>query len=202
MKKVILALCLIFGANQMINSQIQFGVKAGINYNNNGDLKLSETLGNAVKGADAKSGFHAGFWLRKDLPNNGLYIQPELVYTQAKSEYALSTEKNDYDLQKIDIPVLLGKKIFGIGRAFIGPSFQYVIDAKFDAKNITADEFDKFSLGLQMGFGVQFGKLGVDARWERGLTDSEAKFVGKNVTEKAIIDNRTNQIILGVSYRF
>jgi hypothetical protein len=46
-----------------------------------------------------------------------------------------------------------------------------------------------------MGVGVEFGKVGVDVRWERGLSNTEANFVDSNLN----IDNRTNQIIFGIS---
>ncbi len=87
MKKVLLIMCLTLGLSQVSTAQIQFGVKAGINYNNNGDLKLSNVVNNAIEGADAKSGFHAGLWFRGKLPIIGIYLRPEIVYTQVKSEY-------------------------------------------------------------------------------------------------------------------
>ena len=52
---------------------------------------------------------------------------------------------------------------------------------------------------MQSGFGVEFGKLGIDVRWERGLSTSEAIFVDN--TTNINIDNRTSQIILGLSFR-
>ena len=69
----------------------------------------------------------------------------------------------------------------------------------FQFSDLNSDDFDKFSVGLQAGFGVEFGSLGVDVRWERGFSNTEAVFVD-NLTS-INIDNRTNQIILGLSYR-
>lgn len=187
------------GLSLVTNAQIQFGVKAGINYNNNGDLKLSNVVNNAIEGADAKSGFHAGLWFKGKLPIIGLYLRPEIVYTQVKSEYAYKGLSTSYDFRKIDVPVLLGKKLFGFANVFIGPSFQYVLDTDFGISTANEISLDKFSLGMQSGFGVELGKLGIDVRWEKGLSKTEANFVDGigNFT----IDNRTNQIILGVSYK-
>jgi hypothetical protein len=47
-----------------------------------------------------------------------------------------------------------------------------------------------------MGFGIELGNLGVDVRWERGLSKTEAKF-SNGITA----DNRTDQIIFGLSYQ-
>ena len=199
MKRVLLIMCLTLGLSQVATAQLQFGVKAGVNYNNNGDLKLSNVVGNAIEGADAKSGFHAGIWLRGKLPIIGIYIRPEIVYTQVKSEYLFKGASTSYDFQKIDVPVLVGKKFFGVANVFIGPSFQYVLGTDFGISTANEINLDKFSLGLQTGFGLEFGKLGIDVRWERGLSSSEASFA-EGVGEFTI-DNRTNQMILGVSYR-
>lgn len=192
-------LCLTFGLSQISNAQLQFGVKGGINYNNNGDLTLSGVVNNAVAGADAKSGFHVGMWFRGKLPIVGIYIRPEIVFTQVKSEYLYKGNNTSYDFKKIDVPVLFGKKIFGFANVFIGPSFQYVLNSDFGLSTVSEVSLDKFSIGMQSSFGVEFGKLGIDVRWERGFSNTEAVFVD-NLTS-INIDNRTNQIILGLSYR-
>ena len=188
--------CLAFTFSQASIAQVDFGVKAGINYNNNGDATFSSTSEDVVSGGDSKSGFHAGVWFRGKLPLVGLYIRPEIVYTQVKNEYTDKriNQTTDYEYQKIDVPVLIGKKFLGVANAFIGPSFQYIIDDSFEFGDLTADEFDQFSVGLQMGVGVELGRLGIDVRWERGLSNTEAKFAN-NVT----VDNRTDQIIFGLS---
>lgn len=199
MKKILLILCLAFGLSQTTNAQLNFGIKGGVNYNNNGDVTFSSAGSDVVNGAKSKSGFHAGLWFRGKIPLLGLYLRPEIVYTQVKSEYLYKGANTDYDFKKLDVPVLVGTKFLGIANAFIGPSFQYIIDDNFTFSDLSTDEFDKFSVGMQMGFGVELGALGVDVRWERGFSDSEAIFVDN--TTNVTIDNRTNQIIFGVSIR-
>lgn len=197
MKKVILVICLAFGLNQNSNAQVNFGIKGGVNYNNTGKESFKDATNDIADGANAKTGFHAGLWFRGNIYVLGLYIRPEIVYTEVKTEYLYKNSSTGYDFKKLDVPVLLGKKVFGFGNVFIGPSFQYILDDQFNFSELNTDEFDKFSVGLQMGFGIEFGSLGIDARWERGLSNSEAKFVGNNTS--VTIDNRTNQIIFGIS---
>ena len=72
---------------------------------------------------------------------------------------------------------LLGKKIFGIGNVYIGPSFQYILGSDFSISDITSVESDGFTLGMQFGGGIEFGKLGVDVRWERAFTGIESALV-------------------------
>lgn len=199
MKKIILLLALSFGLSQTTNAQLNFGIKGGINYNNNGDVTFSSAGNDVINGAKSKSGFHAGLWFRGKIPVLGLYLRPEVVYTQVKSEYLYKGTNTAYDFKKIDVPVLLGTKFLGFVNAFAGPSFQYIIDDNFKFSNLSTDDFNKFSVGVQMGFGVEFGALGIDARWERSFSDSEVTFIDGGSSVK--IDNRTNQIIFGVSIR-
>ncbi len=195
MNKIILLMFLAFGFSQISNAQIAFGLKGGVNYNNNGDATFSSTGNDVIDGAESKSGYHAGIWFRGKLPIIGFYVRPEIVFTQIKSEYLFNDALTDYNFKKIDVPVLLGKKILGFGNIFIGPSFQYILENEFSFSDLTTDDFDKFSVGVQMGVGVEFGKVGVDVRWERGLSNTEANFVDSSLN----IDNRTNQIIFGIS---
>ena len=185
--------------SQTSKAQIDFGVKAGLNYNSESIQSVSEDV---FTGAESKTGYHAGIWLRIKVPVVGLYIRPELVYTNLKSE-VLYTPKNitayntTYNFQKIDIPVLLGKKFFGVGNVFIGPSFQYIFSSDFSADSISDIDTKGFTVGLQFGGGIELGKLGIDVRWERGFNTIESNFIDNNIT----FDTRIDQIIFGLSYR-
>ena len=56
----------------------------------------------------------------------------------------------------------------------------------------------KFNDGNQVyGGGVEFGKLGIDVRWERGFSNIESSFVGNLGSVQ--YDTRVNQIIIGLS---
>lgn len=209
MKKALLMLCFVLGVTQFTQAQVDFGIKAGINYNSD-SFKLKGVQEDVFKGAESKTGYHAGIWTRFNLPVVGLYIRPELVYTALKSEIAFRPEPNsttdtkvNYDFQKIDVPVLLGKKFLGVAHAFIGPSFQYIIDGDLDWDKVKSVETDGFTVGLQMGAGVELGSLGLDVRWERGFSDTESEFITKETgAESQKFDTRVNQIVVGLSYKF
>jgi hypothetical protein len=201
MKKVILTVCLIFAYTQISTAQIQFGVKGGLNYNSNSVEEVGEDL---LDGAESKTGYHAGIWLRVKVPVIGFYIRPELVYTNLKSELVyndnITSKSTNYNFQKIDVPVLLGKKIFGVGNIFIGPSFQFILDSEFSISEISGVETDNFSMGIQFGGGVELGKFGLDIRWERSFSGIESSFIN-NLGNSVDFDTRVSQIIIGLSYR-
>lgn len=203
MKKVLLILCLAFGFSQTSNAQVNFGVKGGINYNSS---TFSDVKNDVLSGAKSKTGYHAGIWLRFKIPVVGFYIRPELVYTNLENDVnytaagAIGAKSTSYNFQKIDIPVLLGKKIFGIGNIYAGPSFQYILSSDFELSDLKEVSSDGFTVGLQFGGGVEFGKLGLDVRWERAFSGVETTFLGN--TGNVEFDTRVNQIILGLSYKF
>lgn len=202
MKKVLVAVLLVVGMSQYTEAQLQFGVKAGVNYNSDSFKDVSNDV---LNGAESRTGYHAGIWLRAKLPVVGLYLRPEIVYTELGNnvnyERSGVPTKTDFTFRKIDVPVLLGKKIFGIGNVFAGPSFQYIMSSDFGLSDLTEISTDEFSLGIQLGFGIEFGRLGLDVRWERSLSGAETSFVDNVINSNVNFDTRVNQIIFGVAYR-
>jgi len=204
MKKVFLMISLAFAFSQTSTAQIDFGLKAGLNYNSESIQSVSEDV---FTGAESKTGYHAGVWLRFKLPIIGFYLRPEIVYTNLENELLYKiretapSQTTFYNFQKIDIPVLIGKKFFGIGNVFAGPSFQYILNSDFSLNDISEVDTDGFSVGLQFGAGIELGNLGIDVRWERGLNTIESTFLNA-LSERVTFDTRVNQIIIGLSYKF
>ena len=203
MRKVFLTILTLTFINLSFSQTADFGVKAGLNYNFGGDLSevIPETgnnFENIITGADNKAGFHVGFWTKFRFA--GLYVRPELVYTQINNSYD-SSSPNDLDTdlktKKIDVPVLIGAKLIGPLHIYGGPALQYITksDLRSDIENVNTNDF---SVGLQLGTGLELGRLGVDVRWEKGFSnDLDGRFLGTNIN----VDNRPNQIIFGLSYR-
>lgn len=211
MKKILLASILLIGISQLTHAQIQFGLKAGVNYNSDSFNNVSNDV---LNGAESRTGYHAGIWFRGKLPIVGLYLRPEIVYTELGNDVIynqinnvgigftnITAKMTDYKFRKIDVPVLLGKKIFGIGNIFAGPSFQYIMSSEFGLEELKEVSTNDFSLGFQFGGGIEFGRLGIDVRWERSLSKNETRFVDNNISQNINFDTRVSQIIFGVSYR-
>lgn len=205
MKKIALCIGLLFACSQIGNAQVHFGIKGGINYNSN---SIENVTSDVLSGVENKSGFHGGIWLRFKIPVIGFYVRPELVFTQLKnnvvykragSSATASGDPTSYNFKKIDIPVLFGKKIFGFGNVFIGPSFQYVLNSDFGFSDLQDVKSEGFTTGLQFGAGVELGKLGIDVRCERSFSGFETSFIDSG--SEINFDTRVNQIIIGISYR-
>ena len=204
MKKLVLTVLTLTLFNVSFAQKIDYGAKIGLNYNFGGDLSevIQETgnsFENLIAGADNKAGFHFGFWAKVDIL--GLYIRPELVYTQLNNSYTstINSVDTDFKTSKIDIPILLGAKVAGPLHIFAGPSFQYITKSDFSQNDFQNIKKKDFTAGLQIGAGLELGKLGIDVRWEKGFSnDVDGEFASTNIN----VDNRPNQIIFGLSYRF
>jgi len=199
MKKLLFFLFLLVSYSQLADAQTAFGVKAGINYNSN---SIKETSSDVFEGAESKTGYHAGVWLRLKIPVLGLYVKPELVYTNLENEvkYKFTGKMTSYSFQKIDLPILIGKKVFGIGNVYAGPSFQYILNPDFSFSDISEVDADGFTVGFQFGGGIELGNFGIDLRLERAFSAIESSFIGTTGTA-VNFDTRINQVIFGVTYR-
>ena len=170
-----------------------FGFKAGLNYNANGDY--FESIGDNAQNPDRNIGYHVGVFGKI---GNTFYFRPELVYTLTKSDY----DSDDFTMKKIDAPLLFGVKVLGPITVFGGPSLQYILDTEFDGINID-DVNDDFTVGLNFGIGLNFNKIGIDLRYERGFSDNEAVFINDNLGDGVVsrIDTRPDQLILSLSLK-
>lgn len=166
-----------------------FGLKGGLNYNANGDYFSS--ISENAENPDRNIGYHIGLFGKF---GNTIYLRPELMYTKTKSDYS----NGDFDMKKIDAPILVGVKVIGPLSVFGGPAFQYILDTEFDGVSIDNVEND-FSVGLNFGIGLNLNKIGIDLRYERGFSDNEANFLDNNGINTSRLDTRPDQLILSLS---
>ncbi|KAB1070919.1 PorT family protein [Tamlana haliotis] len=167
-----------------------WGIKGGLNYNANGDY--FDAVEDTYKDPSANAGFHVGIFGKT---GGFIFLKPELVYTNTKTDY----DGDAFKMQKIDGTMLAGIDVFGPLSVFAGPSFQYIIDSEFD--DLSIDDMEKdYTVGLNIGIGFNFKKIGVDLRYERAFTNNEASFINSNIPgAESRIDTRSNQLILSLS---
>lgn len=194
MKKLILSALFIcsaaFAFGQVLPS-FQFGIKGGTN--------LSKFSTDNTLGSDNRSGYYAGLWAR--IGAAGIHFQPEL-YLAGKNTTLTSNSgvgDNKVKFTSLDVPLLIGTKIgaAGIGVRFnTGPVVSFILDDKQSfgaaAGNVFNGRFKNQTIAWQFGTGVDFGKLGVDLRYEAGLSK-----IGKDGYD----DRRLNLFTLGLALR-
>lgn len=199
MKKLILTAIVGLAANFATAQNIDFGIKGGAVFNTDKG-KVWEDAGNIFKkDGKASAGFQAGALARVSLA--GIYIQPELLYTQFKNEYDVDGQKLNVTKKRLDIPVNVGKRFLGIGHIQAGPVFSYYFDDKLSVKDFTTAKQDEFNVGMQIGGGVQVSKLLFDLRYEFGLGKIGSEIVNSDGRQFQT-ENRPQMLNLSVAYLF
>ncbi len=196
MRKVLFALLLVLAASQAY-SQNGIGVKAGVS-----STKLDFDSDEFVP-SDAQTGYHVGVYGR--FGGVGFFVQPELLFTQTKGEFAYipsgvsgSTPPEDYkaEFNRLDIPVLVGVRFLRLFRVMAGPIASININSKLENSVETIDDadFSSATFGYQAGLGFDIGRLTVDGRYEGGLSK-----VSENIGTFST-DNRLNQWVVSVGF--
>jgi hypothetical protein len=203
MKKLLLLLLL---AAATIPAQAQFfqlGMRGGVSSYNVRYQDFTNSNNVSIE-SSSDLGVHLGFYSRIQVL--GFYVQPELLYTRTGSQITTTTGNNsntaDLRFQRIDVPVLVGKKFFGVFRGNAGPVFSSLIRADLTESNIKANITDAYrnnTVGFQVGVGLDIWKLVLDLKYEGSL----GKF-GESITtggQSFATDARPSQWLLSVGYR-
>lgn len=199
MKKLILTAIVGLAANFATAQNINFGIKGGAVFNIDKGKVWEDAGNNFKKDGKASAGFQAGALARVSLA--GIYIQPELLYTQFKNEYDVDGQKLNVTKKRMDIPVNVGKRFLGIGHIQAGPVFSYYFDDKLSVKDFTTAKQDEFNVGMQIGAGVEVSKLLFDLRYEFGLGKVGSDILnGSNGQYRT--ENRPQMLNLSVAYLF
>lgn len=178
------------GFSQVIPS-FQLGIKGGTN--------LSKLTTENTFSSDNRAGYYAGLWAR--IGAAGIHLQPE-VYLSGKNTILKEKStgfENDVKFTSLDVPVLIGTKIgaAGIGlRLNTGPVVSFILDEEQSfgqaASSAFSGKFKNQAFAWQFGVGVDVRKLGVDLRYETGLSK-----LGKEGYD----DTKLSLFTLGLAYR-
>lgn len=197
-KAIFLAVGFLF-SNMIFAQKFEFGLNGGLNYNFSGDLHELQTLGDdIIHGSEESLGFHGGLYFQGNFDE--IFVKLETNYTEYKTTFE---GNNNYELQgrRVDAPLLIGAKVLGPVYVFAGPDFQYIISEDFSLENTEVD-FDEFTMGLHVGAGIDLGRLSVDVRWEKGLSNSDSQITNSEfVSQNFTLDNRPNQLLVGLNLR-
>lgn len=186
-------------------SQIKIGLRAGIN---SSSVKSDDVTSGTVtieSVSNAMIGFHAG--LIGQITIAGVFIQPELLFSHTGGKIRLKDTGNNIDeivdqkFNKIDLPVIIGKKM-GPLRLGLGPVFSKVLSSNSDLSDFGtySDEFNKATIGYQFDLGLDISKIAIDLKYEGNLSK-----LGNGVTIGSThhnFDSRAHQFIFSIGYFF
>lgn len=186
MKKVILCLVIVSLTTLGASSQVNFGLKAGMN--------ISTLRGDGVGKAKSLIGANVGAFV--NIPVSTMFsFQPEVLYSMEGAKEDVFDTK--IMLNYVNIPLMLkytdASGFFGE----LGPQIGFLTSAKSKINGNTADVKDlfkstNFSLGIGAGFNFT-SSVGVGLRYNLGLS---------NISEDTNDDEKTGNFSIGIHYSF
>ncbi len=161
-------LCLVF--TMASHAQLRFGVKAGLNLAN---ISVSDASGVSYS---MKPDFHAGVLVAIPLLGK-LSLQPEVVYSGQGSDVKEGGQKGKYNLQYVNVPVLVRYEIMSGLNIETGPQLGLLLGAKVKADGGAStdikNELKTADFGWTLGASYLLPlNLGFDVRYNLGLTNT------------------------------
>ena len=182
MKKFILVLAAFTFSVAAYSQGFEIGIKGGLNIAAAGAVKV---LVPGV-GISSKNTYNGGVYGRFKIKLIGVFVQPELVYntrgynfniTEPITNTTINIKQQAY---YIDMPVLVGLKMFKFLRVYAGPNFQYLLKNEITGiDNIVTfqkNDMKKANTGVQIGFGLDLSKFRVDVKYDFNPTDMGSPF--------------------------
>jgi hypothetical protein len=173
-------------------AQVQFGVKAGANF--------STLTGSDVSGVNTKVGFQGGVFVGLPLASS-FCLQPEVNFSMQGAKG--NVDGTDFTLAQnyLNVPVLVKYKHESGFFAETGPQIGFLMSAKLSGGGSSVDvksgyKSTDFSWAFGLGYLVKSINAGIDARYNLGLTNTEAGDNSSNGTTKSSV------IQVGVFYMF
>jgi len=155
MKYICITLILVFGLKSGFSQEIDLGPKLGANFATFVDVEEFDNVG-----------FVGGFFFTLDL--NKFYIQTELLYSQQGGTFDIFK----FDLDYINVPVLIKFDIVGSLNFHLGPQFGFLVGDNIPDSIVDSFETNTFDLSGVGGLGINLPlNLRADARYIFNLSN-------------------------------
>lgn len=181
MKKLILITLALISTSTFFGQGLDLGIKAGVNF---------ATITDAAE-FDSRTGFVGGVFVGGKF-NDKIGIQADLLYSQQGAEFELG----EFDLNYINVPIVLKYYLTENLNLQLGPQFGVIIDEEATVigeviNDIGTNDFDLSGV-VGLGFDLPIG-IRIDGRYNFGLSD---------VPEEQTLEGKNSVITLSLGYSF
>ena len=203
MKKFILVLAALTFSLAAYSQGFEIGIKAGMN------ITAADVMKEASKDVQItnKNTYNGGIYGRLKIKLVGIFIQPELVYNtrgynfDIKEPITGTTINIKQQSNYLDVPVLIGLKMFKFLRVYAGPNFQYLLKNEITGiDNIVSfqkTDMKKANTGVQIGFGLDLSKFRLDVKYDFNPTDMGSPFSYQNQVQSI----KTSMVTIQLGYK-
>jgi Outer membrane protein beta-barrel domain len=164
-------------------AQVQFGVKAGVNIAN-----LSLSIPPSGYSLSSKTDFNGGAFALVPLFTS-CFLQPEILFSGQGASATVSGSSGKLNYDYLNVPVLFKYQHVSGLFAETGPQIGFLLSANEKANGNTLDAKDAtqsvdFSWAFGVGYKFSEMGLGIDARYNLGLTNLSKDNSSSNGTAK------------------
>ncbi len=153
-----------------------------------------------IEEASRDLGFKVGLYSRIKIES--IYIQPEVLFTSTggRIEYTddvagLANQVIDLSYNRIDVPIMIGKKFGKVFRFNLGPILTYTLD---NTQELPIQSYNDGVVGYQIGIGFDINKIRLDVKYEGNLSRfGESITVANN---KFNTNYRPNMFTFGLAF--
>ena len=203
MKKFILVIAALTFSLTAFSQGFEIGIKGGMN------ITAADVMKEASKDVQItnKNTYNGGIYGRLKIKLVGIFIQPELVYNtrgynfDIKEPITGTTINIKQQSNYLDVPVLVGLKMFKFLRVYAGPNFQYLLKNEITGiDNIVTfqkNDMKKANTGVQLGLGLDLSKFRVDVKYDFNPTDMGSPFSYQNQVQSI----KTSMITIQLGYK-
>lgn len=164
------------------SAQVQYGLKAGANF--------ATLTGTATDGAKTKVDFNGGGFAHIPLFNS-FFLQPELVYSGQGAKGAQSETDFTVNQSYLNVPVLFQYRHSSGLFAETGPQIGFLLAANVKSGSMSEDvkssyKSTDFSWAFGLGYMIPSISVGIDARYNLGLTNIAAEEVSGQTVKNSV----------------
>lgn len=199
-RKCILTVMALFFFSFSYGQLLIVGPRVGIS---SSKVKLKDNIADVREG-DAIFGFHAGFFARITMTN--VYVQPEILFTsnggKIEFQHGAAKQIEEYDFNKLDIPIMVGFKLTNFFRVQAGPVANLLLKANATEGGVTRDvksNYQNATIGYQAGIGLDIGSVLLDLKYEGNISKLGDNVGVGNTTFNT--DMRNNQWLLSLGLK-
>ena len=161
-------------------SPLDFGIKGGIN-TGSFDLKRSNIPENMRIVNDARTGYHAGAYMRLNLLL--IHVQPELLYNWNSYDMAvwqgngvLTEDRTRVRVGTLELPVVAGIEFLFL-RLGVGPVFNLSNAVSLGRGTVSKIEMDRPAVSFTAGVGLNLMRLSIDVRYNTHFRKTDNQVV-------------------------
>ena len=201
MKKFILVLAALTFSIAAYSQGFEIGIKGGMN------ITAADVMKEASKDVQItnKNTYNGGVYGRLKIKLIGIFVQPELVYNTRGYNFDITANGKTYNIKQqayyLDVPVLVGLKMFKFLRVYAGPNFQYLLKNEItginDIVGFEKKDMKKANTGVQLGFGLDLSKFRVDVKYDFNPTDMGSPFSYQNQVQSI----KTSMVTIQLGYK-